>query len=238
MKMEINPLEILEESSKRISPTLIEYEIGSEVEIVLYTLIGKLRQEYQNFIIISFHDAYLVLRRYLENIFSIDEINAVFNGAHLISVNPILETEENNPQNIIKSTHHDIIVGRILETTSRIKEESLFIVLGLDFFGIRIGEEELIDLFPALVSTIGRKKSNNVIMTLNVKVFPQSLVEIVNSFAFNVAHLGIELHDKDIKRYITLIRTVFLEYNLKTWYYTLLGKKLVFKHVNSEGLIF
>ncbi len=236
--MEVNPLEILKESSKRISPTLIEYEIGSEIEIILYTLIKKLRQEYQNFIIISFHDAYLVLRRYLENVFSKTEVNTAFDGAHLISVNPILETEENQPQDIIKSTHHDIIVGRILEATSKINGESLFIILGLDFFGIRIGKEELIDLFPALVSTIGRKKNNNVIMTLNVKVFPQSLVEIVNSFAFNVAHVGIELQDREIRRYITLIRTVFLEYNLKKWYYTLLGKKLVFKRVNSKGLIF
>ncbi|AHF80705.1 hypothetical protein [Thermococcus paralvinellae] len=232
--MNANPLEILKESSKRISPTLIEYEIGSEVEIVLYHLIAKLRPEYQDFIVVSFHDAYLALRKYLENTLSHEEINKIFNNIHLVSVNPVLETSESKPNDVIKSTHHDIIVGRILEIASRIQGRALFLILGLDFYGIRIGKEELIDLFPALVSAIGRKRDSNLIMTLNVKVFPQSVVEIVNSFAFNVAHLGIEIHDKDLKRYITLIRTIFLEYNLKKWYYRLFGKELIFKPANPE----
>ncbi|NJE08595.1 hypothetical protein E3E31_08690 [Thermococcus sp. M39] len=232
--MNTNPLEILEESSKRISPTLVEYEIGSEVEIILYHLIAKLRPEYQNFVVISFHDAYLALKRYLENILSHEEIHKTFSNIHLISVNPVLEIEENSPDDIIKSTHHDIIVGRILEIISKIQGETLFLVLGLDFYGIRVGKEELIDIFPALVSAIGRKKNNNVIMTLNVKVFPQGVVEIVNSFAFNVAHLGIEVHNRDLKRYITLIRTIFLEYNLKKWYYKLFGKELIFNSANPE----
>ncbi|NJE13202.1 hypothetical protein [Thermococcus sp. LS2] len=232
--MNTNPLEILEESSKRISPTLIEYEIGSEVEIILYHLIAKLRPEYQNFVVISFHDAYLALKRYLENTLSHEEIHKTFSNIHLISVNPVLEIEENSPDDIIKSTHHDIIVGRILEIISKIQGETLFLVLGLDFYGIRVGKEELIDIFPALVSAIGRKKNNNVIMTLNVKVFPQGVVEIVNSFAFNVAHLGIEVHNRDLKRYITLIRTIFLEYNLKKWYYKLFGKELIFNSTNPE----
>ena len=232
--MNIDPLEILEVSSKRISPTLIEYEIGSEVEIILYHLMAKLRPEYQNFIVISFHDAYLSLRRYLENIMSPEEINEIFGSMYLISVNPILEIGEDSPNYVIKSTHHDIIVGKVLKIIPKMQEKTLFLVLGLDFYGIQVGKEELINIFPALVSAIGRKRSNNVIMTLNVKIFPKVIIEIVNSFAFNVAQVGIEVHDREIRRYMVLIRTVFLEYNLKKWYYTLFGKKLVFKSANPK----
>ncbi|NJE04652.1 hypothetical protein E3E36_00495 [Thermococcus sp. M36] len=63
------------------------------------------------------------------------------------------------------------------------------------------------------------------------------MVSIINSFVFNVVQVGVELKDHQIVRYLQIIRTPFLEYNLKKWHYTIIGKTVVFKPVSApEGL--
>jgi|GEM_PF-839656 hypothetical protein len=232
-KVQSNPLDIVAASSKRITPTLIQYEVGSEVEIIIFNLLSELKKSYEKIIIVSFYDAYATLLRYLNSVFNPQNVQEVFDDVYLVSISPLLEVNL-KPNDVIKADQHEIISGRLFEITGLIEEKSLILILGPDFFGIKIGKDSLIELVPSLMTTLSRKKDLNIIITLNIKIFPENIIEIINSFAFNVIKLGVEVSNSKIKRQMTILRSVFLEYNLKRWYYKLLGKTLIFTPAFSE----
>jgi len=219
----MDPLELMIAASKRIAPTFLNYEIGSDVESVIYHLIKRLREDYEEFVIISFQDAYFSISRYLGAIY--DDVHEVFRGAHLISVNPYLE-EELKPRTSIKTKDAEIIVGR-LGAELRTKSNTLFLVLGLDLYGVKY-PQELPVIIPAIIRVLSSGGNNNIIISFNTKIFPESTTEMVNSFALNLFKFEVEVENSDIKRKFSVIRCPFVEYTLKSWYYTVTPKRLIF----------
>ncbi|WP_175059018.1 hypothetical protein [Thermococcus sp. 2319x1] len=225
----MDPLELITEASKRVAPTLLNHEIGSDIESVLYHLIKRLRRDYKELVIISFQDAYASVLKYLKSVYK--DASEVFGDAYLISVNPFLE-EELNPNLLIKTKDAEIIIGRIKAALGT-KSNTLFLVLGLDLYGVKY-PEELIIVIPALIRVLSKGESNNVLVTFNVKIFPENVVEIVNSFSLNLFKFGIEVKENEIKRKLTVIKSAFVEYTLRSWYYTITPNRIVFLPATTE----
>lgn len=223
-----DPLGIVTRSIERISPTLIHFELGSDVEVILMKLLYKLRHSYDDFLIISFYDGYAVFRKYVENVFEESYVSTVFDGMKLVSIDSFLE-EPFEPMETIKASQPDIIAGRILEITANLPKRTLVLVLGLDFYGVREGEENLVQLFPRLMTVLNRRENFRTIATFNTGIFSPRVVTTLGSFVFNIVKVGLEVKGQEIRRYIQLIRTPFLEYNLEKWYYTMIGKIVTFK---------
>ncbi|ASJ16491.1 hypothetical protein A3L04_05080 [Thermococcus chitonophagus] len=218
-----DPLSIIAEAAKRLSPTLITHEIGSDVEIILYNLAKKIRASYENFVVISFNDAYAAVMRYLRSIFN--DADQVFGADRLISINPFLE-EDLMPEIIVETSDPEIIAGRIGEAIKGL-DNSLFFVLGLDLYGVR-HKGELPLMIPGITKVLSRAPGNSVVMTFNTKMFPESILEIVNSFALNVVRLEVKVVGVSIKRILTIIRSPFMEYNLKSWRYEVTRNAVIF----------
>lgn len=211
----MNPLDIIIESSKVVTPTIFNHEIGSEFESVLYHVVKRLKSEYKGFIVISFTDAYASILKYLESIYK--DARDVFKDAKVFSVLSYFE-DVLGQEVLIKTKDPEIIIGKI-KSNLGVKDNTLFLVLGLDIFGVKY-PKELITVLPALIRILGRGEKNNILITFNFKAFPENVTEIVNSFALNLFNFGIEVGKNEIKRKLTVIRSIFLEYNLKSWYYT------------------
>ncbi|HIH73125.1 MAG: Uncharacterized protein XD43_1167 [Thermococcales archaeon 44_46] len=224
----MDPLELMTAASKRISPTFLNHEIGSDIEIVLYHLIKRLREDYEDFLIVSFQDAYASILKYLKSVY--EDADEVFERVKIISVNPFIE-EELNPDLSIKTKDAEIIIGRI-SGYLKTKNNTLTLVLGLDLYGVKY-PDELVVILPALIRVLS-KGDNNVLVTFDVKIFSEDILEIVNSFALNLFKFGIEVKENEIKRKFTVIRSPFLEYNLRSWYYTVTPTKIVFFPVTAE----
>ncbi|WP_087036552.1 hypothetical protein [Thermococcus litoralis] len=224
----MDPLELMTAASEKITPTLLNYEIGSDIESVLYHLIKRLRGEYEEFVIISFQDAYVSILKYLKSVYK--DASEVFKDTYLISVNPFLE-EELNPNLLIKTKDAEIIVGRTRSNLGT-KSNTLFLVLGLDLYGVKY-PDELVVILPALIRVLS-KGDNNVLVTFDVKIFSEDILEIVNSFSLNLFKFGIEVKENEIKRKFTVIRSAFVEYNLRSWYYTITPNRIVFFPVTAE----
>ncbi|MFA4645828.1 hypothetical protein P8X24_00900 [Pyrococcus kukulkanii] len=64
-------------------------------------------------------------------------------------------------------------------------------------------------------------------MTFNTKMFPESILEIGNSFALNVIKFEVKVVGVSIKRILTIIRSPFMEYNLKSWGYEITKNAVV-----------
>lgn len=227
--MKMNPLELITLSSKRITPTVLNYQIGSDIESVLYHLIKRLRGEYEEFVIISFQDAYTSISKYLKSIYR--DAPEVFKDTYLVSVNPFLE-EELNPDLPVKTKDAEIITGRIRVALGT-KSNTLFLVLGLDLYGVKY-PEELVVIIPALIRLLSKGENNNLLIPFNIKIFPENIVEIVNSFALNLFKFGVEVKRGEIKRKLTIIRSPFVEYNLRSWYYMIAPSKIVFLSASME----
>ncbi|WP_054841661.1 hypothetical protein [Thermococcus peptonophilus] len=164
------PLGILAQAVERISPTLIEFELGSDVEVILMKLLYKLRPNYNDFLIISFYDGYAAFRKYVENIFEEEYVRRVFESAKLLSINSFLE-EDFNPLEDLKTSQPDIIAGRALRITEALPQRTLVLVLGLDLYGVRDGEKNLIQLFPRLMTVLNRREGFRTIVTFNTGIF-------------------------------------------------------------------
>lgn len=226
----MEPLEIIAEASGRISPTFLNYQIGSEIEVILYHLLKKLGSTYRELFIISFQDAYHFVLSYVSSIYP--GAGEVLRPHHLISINPFLE-EALNPETIIKAKDAEIIAGRIhnrLSSMERPPGRRLFLILGLDLYGIRY-PEELTQIVPLLSRTLTRDRDANVIVVFNMKAFPEHVVEVIDSFALNVFRFSVEVKRREIRRKFTVVRSPFLEYNLRSWYYTVRDDGLVFEPV-------
>jgi len=226
----VEPLEIIAEASARISPTFINYQIGSEVEVILYYLLRMLRCMHDELFIISFQDAYHFVLSYVSSIYP--DAEEVLKPDHLISINPFLE-ESLDPEMIIKAKDAEIIAGRIhnrLTSLETGRGRKLFLILGLDLYGIRY-PEELTQVVPLLSRTLTRDRQANVIITFNLRAFSGHIVEIIDSFALNIFRFSIEVRRKKIRRKLTVVRSPFLEYNLRSWYYTVGREGITFKPV-------
>ncbi|WP_054839774.1 hypothetical protein [Thermococcus sp. JCM 11816] len=105
------PLGILAQAVERISPTLIQFELGSDVEVILMKLLYKLRPNYDDFLVISFYDGYAAFRKYVENIFEEEYVRRVFESAKLLSINSFLEEDFNPPLEDLKTSQPEIIAG-------------------------------------------------------------------------------------------------------------------------------
>ncbi len=219
----MNPLELIAVASKRITPTFLNHEIGSEIESVLYYLIKMLKEDYEEFVILSFQDAYNSILKYLSSIYK--DAPDVFKDAHLISINPFLE-EELKPSDSIKTKDAELIVGRIRGDV-RTKSDTLFLVLGLDLYGVKY-PQELPVIIPAIIRVLSGGKNNNIIIPFNTKIFPENTTEMVNSFALNLFKFEVEATEGEIQRKLTVIRCPFVEYTLKSWYYTVTPDRIIF----------
>lgn len=214
----MNPLEALAKSSTKITPSLLEYEVGTDVEVFLYQYLDLVKDEYENIIIISFFDAHRALFDYLKRVFS--EYGDALKRSILIPVYSKVENEriEGAPPVIIGE------IGRKLRSYSK---KSLVLIIGLDFYSIMFGEESLAQLYPRMANLRNYNQNLDVLITLNTKLFSDRTVQIINGFSLNIVRLGVE-GEKEPKRYILIVRSVFLEFNLNKWYYKINEGKIQF----------
>ncbi|WP_297497042.1 hypothetical protein [Thermococcus sp.] len=223
-----DPISLMMDASLRMSPTFLNYQIGSEIELILYHLLKRLKGLYDEVFVISFHDAYHFFVSYVSSVYP--DGREVFRPSYLISVNPFLE-EVMNPTMVIKVKDPEIIMGRIQSKLLSLNPDNgkkkLFLVLGLDLYGIRY-RDELIQMIPMISRMLARERSN-VLMAFNVRAFPETVSEIIDSFALNIFRFAVEVKKKAIRRKLTVIRSPFIEYNLRSWYYTITKEGITFE---------
>ncbi|ASJ00228.1 hypothetical protein [Thermococcus gorgonarius] len=219
----MDPLDIMAMSTRQLSPTLISHEIGSDVELIIYHLIKRLQPDYEKVVVISFNDAYYSVVKYLRTVYPDAEVT--LKNVALVSINPLLE-ESMNPDMVLSTNDPEIIGGRMRVTFSGMSNV-LYVVLGLDIYGVR-HTKDLPLMIPAITKTLSLGGNNGILMTFNVRLFPENIVELVNSFSLSVFRLSVKVEGESLKRVLTVVRSPFLEYNLKSWSYM----------VTKDGLIF
>ncbi|RLI75639.1 hypothetical protein DRP04_13310 [Archaeoglobales archaeon] len=215
----MNPIEIFTKSSIEVSPSLIQFEIGCEIELFLYQCLKMVRKEYEHIFIISFFDAYNVYLNYLTRVFG-DEVLSVIPRSNVISIFSKLEggLEGSMP----------VIVGYIGKKLQKLEGRTLTVILGLDFYSVTFGEENLARLYPNIVNFKSYREDIDTLIAMNTEVFSERTIGIINNFSLNLAKLGLEERNGNIDRYIIIIRSIFPEYNLHKWYYKVESGKLTF----------
>ncbi len=212
----MNPLKAFATSSLEISPSLMAYEVGSEIELVLYNYLKFVADEYVDIFIVSFFDAHKAFFSYLKRVLG-DE-SSILNKCELIPVYSKKESER-----IEGST--PVVLGSISKRIGKASKKTLAVLLGLDFYSVVFGENSFAQFYPRIVN-LGHEV--DVTIVLNTKLFSERVLQVIDSFSFNIAKLGIEERDGKLERYILLLRTVFLEYNLQKWYYKIDKGEIVF----------
>ncbi|MDV3103181.1 hypothetical protein [Thermococcus waiotapuensis] len=81
-------------------------------------------------------------------------------------------------------------------------------------------------MVPTITLSLG--SNNGILMTFNVRLFPENIMELVNSFSLSVFRLGVKVEGESLKRVLTIVRSPFLEYNLKSWSYIVTKGGLIF----------
>ncbi len=213
----MNPIEIFAKSCHELSPSLIEYEVGSEVEFFLFKFLNIVNKLYTSFFVISFFDAFKAFSKYTTRVFGkpnvLDKCQTI----------PIFSKESDSLRGSIP-----IVLAEIKKNFEKLSN-SLVIVLGLDFYSVIFGEEELTKLYPRLINLT---YSSNTLIVLNTKLLSNRAIQIVDGFSATIAKLGVEEKEGKLMRYLVLLRTPFPEYNLRKWYFSIERGEILFH--NSE----
>jgi len=219
----MNPLDIFVNSSLRLTPSLIEYEVGSEVEIIVYNYLKRVKDHYNDVYIVSFLDAHISFINYLKRVIGEDKTNDVLKDCKII---PVLSKRDKIKGGDTNSA--PIIAGKLGDFFRKAEGKILSVVMGLDFYSILFSEKSLVGLYPRIATLTNYNKNLDVTIILNIKIFPDYINQIVDSFSHNIARLGVEKNEKDVRRYFMIVRSIFLEYNLRKWYYEIIGEEIRF----------
>jgi len=211
----MNPLQIFVESSKKLTPSLIEYEVGTEVEMIVYRYLEDVRSYYDDVLMVSFIDAHVAFLEYLKRVLRRD----VLRDVEVISLlSKKFKDSESAP----------LIAGRLGSIIEGKRGKILAVFLGLDFYSIVFSEKSLLELFPRIVNLTRYNRNLNIVSVFNGAIFSSSLSQMLYTFSLNVMKLSIERTDGDFKRVLTIIRSAFPEYNLRRWHYDVIGDNINF----------
>ena len=223
-KSPTNPLRILLESTKIISPTLISYDVGSLFELFVYSLLENAKHQFDKIILLSFYDAFQIVYQYWQVNLSEERIANVMHDVKIISVNSIyLNSVENTKANIMATTPTRLMteLSKILEEDLVGNKTILLLFIGLDMYGLNKGESDFRKLFSLLMLLSNKVKNISIATVINKNVFSMKTVEFLNSYSFNVAHLHAEVEGIDVRYYFEFKRVALLKYNLNRWEYKL-----------------
>ena len=212
----MNPLQIFIESLKRLSPSLVEYEVGSEVEMFVYKYLQKVKPEFDRVVLVSFMDAHLTFIDYVERVLRDTEF------LENIDVVQILSKKTKDP-----GGSAPLVAGRLSKTLSDSTKKTLAVVLGLDFYAIVFSEKSLLDLFPRIVNLMRYNNNLKIVSVFNGAIFSPKVNQMMYTFSLNIIRLNVERVDTKLRRCATIIRSIFPEYNLKKWYYDIVGNEIV-----------
>ncbi len=211
----MNPLQIFAESSKKLTPSLIEYEVGTEVEMIVYRYLKEVEGYYDDILIVSFIDAHVTFLEYLRRVLRRDVLKDV---EVLSLLSKKFKDSESAP----------LIAGRLGNIIGERKGKILAVFLGLDFYSIVFSEKALLELFPRIVNLTRYNENLSIVSVFNGAIFSSSVNQMLYTFSLNVIKLSIERIDGDFKRVLTIIRSAFPEYNLKKWYYEIESDEINF----------
>ncbi len=214
----MNPLEIFAKSSLEVTPSLIEYEVGTEVEMILYNYLKLVSENYTNVFVISFFDAHIPFFEYIKRVVGDDGVIDKCNLLPVYSKKEIGTLDGAAPSIVA-------LLGRSIQNR---KGRSLVVILGLDYYTAIFGEEHLVQMYPRITNLKVYKEDLSTVSILNTKILSDKTIQIINNFSFNVARLGIERKEETFERYLLLVKTIFVEYNLRKWHYRIENGKLVF----------
>jgi len=225
-----NPIGILLESTQKISPTLISYDIGSLCELFVYTTLKKAKNHFGKIFLLSFYDAFHIIYQYWKINLSDDAINETMQNIEIISVNSLYADSIRAKINIMTTAPSRLIT----DISSRIEEELeegkhiLLFFIGLDLYALNKGEDEFRKLFSLLMLLANKIENVSVATILNKNLFSSKTVEFLNSYSFNVVHLKADVIGFDVKYYIEFKRVAMLKYNLNVWEYKPLENTIKF----------
>lgn len=218
----MNPLQIFVESSKKLTPSLIEYEVGTEVEMIVYRYLEDVRSYYDDVLMVSFVDAHVAFLEYLKRVLRRD----VLRDVEVISLlSKKFKDSESAP----------LIAGRLGSIIEGKSGKILAVFLGLDFYSIVFSEKSLLELFPRIVNLTRYNRNLNIVSVFNGAIFSSSVSQMLYTFSLNVMKLSIERTDGDFKRVLTIIRSAFPEYNLRRWHYDVIGDNINFMFDRSSN---
>ncbi len=221
-----DPLDVFADSSMKITPSLLEYEVGSEIELFVYNYLKRVSNHYDRILFLSFFDAYDSFLKFLIRSIGREKVEEVLKRSELVSIYPRSETYFSMS---IKNLDYPTVLGKLRMFFDDLDGRTVVITLGLDFYSIFLSEKSFVSLFPRIATLPSSYRDLNLVIVLNVKIFSEHVKEIIDSFSFNIARLGIESVNNKLLRYFILIRTVHLNYNLFKWYYDVIGDRIVFR---------
>ena len=225
-----NPVEILLESTRKISPTLISYDIGSLFELFVYTTLKKAQTYFDKMVLLSFYDAFHIIYQYWKVNLSSNQIKEVMKNIEVVSVNSLYADSVKAEISMMITAPSRLIADisrRIEEELADGKEVLLFFV-GLDLYALNRGEEDFRKLFSLLMLLSNKMENVSVATVLNKNVFSSKTIEFLNSYSFNVVHLKADVIGVDVRYYIEFKRVAMLKYNLNVWEYKLAGNTIKF----------
>ncbi|MGQ4833873.1 MAG: hypothetical protein ACP6IS_08245 [Candidatus Asgardarchaeia archaeon] len=227
--LENDPMEILLRSTKIISPTLIQYDIGSLFEGILFNCLKKAKSQFDKIILVSFYDSYHILYHYWGSIFSIDEANKLMKGVEIITVYGKYPIEPKAGVRIL-DVEMTRLAPTIIDIINKNKGKSfLMVITGLDLYAIDRGEETFRKTYPLLMILSKQFKEVNIIVALNKNLISPKTLEFVGNYSFNIADLKVNASNEKISYYMLFKRIAMLEYNLKSWEYIVTERSIDFK---------
>ncbi len=207
----MDPLKIFVESSAKLTPSAVEYEVGSEVEIFIYNYLRAVK-DYDSIVLISFMDAHRMFFEYLNRV-----IGDKLEDLEVVTVLSKKGNVESAP----------LIAGRLGNIFKSKSGKILALILGLDFYAIVFSEKSFLDLYPRIANLTRYNENLNLVTVFNGAIFSQTVSQMIYTFSLNIVKLGIEKFNNELRRYITIIRSAFPEYNLKKWYYEVVLDKII-----------
>ena len=232
---QMSPIDILIKATKKTSPSLLKYEVGSLLELFLFYLLKRAKVDFEKIVVLSFNDAFYTIFKFWKGIFNGSSLKETLSSLKVVSINHLIEhtmLEDikdheffsfESPTALIR--HLDKLFQKFIDV-----DKLLVIVFGLDFYAIKEGENVVTKLFPLLIIPISKNDTTQILITMNLKAFSEKVLHIINSYSINVAHLGVEIVNNIFERFFIFQRSIFPEYTLKKWHYNIIGgKKLFFK---------
>lgn len=214
------------------SPTMMEYEVGTSTEIILFNILERLiNEKVEKIIVISMYDVFHIIYQHITSLIPEERVNIILKNTLLVSVNPISEIILKprvisflSPEALSKRITAEIIrhVGK--------EKRAITLLVGSEIYALKEGLQQFISFYQFMVSSSFLHKNLSSLILIDFKTLSENLLEILRLYSANVVRFAVEnnVSFKDIKRYLLIFKSMFLEYELKKWYYEIKNDKLEF----------
>lgn len=223
-----NPIDLLSEITLKLSPTAIEYEVGSSLEMFLFSLLESFSDKVDRIVVVSMYDFFFMAYKFINFSFDKAVIDKIMKKAQVVSVNPVSEVVLKS--RIISFLTPEALSKRVVAEITKYKnQKTLAVIMGSELYALKEGLQQFISLYQYIVSSPLLNNQLGLVTLINFKLLPDTLLEVVRGYSMNVARLYVDDNQlKDAKRCLLFYKFAIPKYELRRWCYVTTDGQLTF----------